>query len=375
MNKLKMCGITFIAFLLLTLPAYGAEFNDLKNHWAAGDINKLLATGTISGYPDGSFRPDGSITRAEFSTMLCKGLTLTEKTGNVFSDMDKHWAKNTIHTLVEHQIILPPEYSGAYLPNTSITRREMAVMLVRAMGLNDAAISRAGENTGFSDNNQMNLYDTGYILLAKEQNLIGGYEDNTFRPNEHATRAEATVMLVRLLGMDHTGSQNQNQTTAPSQTEAPAVSSPAGVYTASKNGVTFQIEQVQSSYSSNQAGEQYLDIRFDLTIQNQSNTAIQSTSTNLKFKAFYPQGQVNVKIDPYSDTIAAQSSKTRQITAHILLPTTPVAQLTLGAQITGFQIFFTDIPTSTSDIATIVNSADHTVYFDDFAAACLQKVK
>lgn len=65
-------------------------FNDIAGHWAFNNINKLVSLGAIAAYPDGSFRPDSSITRAEFATVLAKAFKLAPQSGKIFTDTADH---------------------------------------------------------------------------------------------------------------------------------------------------------------------------------------------------------------------------------------------------------------------------------------------
>ena len=109
-----------------------ARFTDMVSHWADVTIGKLIELGVINGYGDGTFRPDNTITRAEFSTIVRKAFKYDEVDGNSFEDTSNHWAKNEVHTLVVSGVIDKAEYGDLYMPDTNITRIEMAKMIVRA---------------------------------------------------------------------------------------------------------------------------------------------------------------------------------------------------------------------------------------------------
>lgn len=112
-----------------------ARFTDMGSHWADVTIGKLIELGVINGYGDGTFRPDNTITRAEFSTIVRKAFKYDEAEGNSFDDTSNHWAKNEVHTLVVSGVIDKAEYGDLYMPDKNITRIEMAKMIVRAVGL------------------------------------------------------------------------------------------------------------------------------------------------------------------------------------------------------------------------------------------------
>jgi len=86
----------FIVGVLLTVlmaasTATAAALPDITGHWAEDDIRELVAMGAITGYPDETYRPEGTITRAEFSSVLRGALGLEEAAGATFPDTIGHW--------------------------------------------------------------------------------------------------------------------------------------------------------------------------------------------------------------------------------------------------------------------------------------------
>lgn len=175
------------------------QFKDMSNHWGIVTMGKLVELEILTGYDSNMLKPNGNITRAEFSTMLRKSVKLDIQEGNSFNDTTSHWAKDEIHTLAENAIIKKTEHDDKYSPNTNITRLEMAKMIVRALGLEKDAIARANQKTPFSDDKDISNTDKGYVLLATEYKIINGYPDKSFKPNGQATRAEASAMLINML--------------------------------------------------------------------------------------------------------------------------------------------------------------------------------
>lgn len=192
-----------------------AQFIDMGSHWADVTIGKLIELGVINGYGDGTFRPDNTITRAEFSTIVRKAFKYDEAEGNSFEDTSNHWAKNEVHTLVEAGVIDKTEYGDLYMPDKNITRIEMAKMIVRAVGLGEQAKDMAGNNTKFVDNTDIPTADRGYIIIASDNGIINGYPDLTFKPYGEATRAEASTMVINALdyltGIDEGMEQYKNK--------------------------------------------------------------------------------------------------------------------------------------------------------------------
>lgn len=331
----RLCSTLLLAILCCAVfvsSAQAASFSDLQNHWALHDVNSLVDRGAVGGYPDGTFRPDATITRAEFSKILRQSLQLPAVTGNDFTDTATHWASTDIHTLAANNIIVPAEYGRTYGPDGAISRREIAIMLIRAMGLNEDAVSLAGQPTAFIDDAAIAHYDKGYLYLAKELGLVGGYEDGRFLPNNNSTRAEACVMLVRLLnlkGMDTDVPPEHSDTTTPPE------------QTTNRDLCQLTLQSTERS-ARNALGEQYLHANLQLTVNNQSGQAVTITQKDLKIRVTYENGaQVTAMQPEYSQTIAAQQSKTLDTTVSILLPDNQVAAAVLGNQISNIQCEFT----------------------------------
>lgn len=174
-------------------PGKVVNLTDIKGHWAEKTIEELVASGAVSGYPDGTFKPNKTITRAEFATILVKAFNLESKTGKIFNDTASHWAKEAIATAQAHGIITG--YSETtFGPNDNITREQMAVMIVKAAKLSDAA---TGES--FTDSDTISSWARKAVATASESKIITGYPDNTFRPQAQATRAEAATVMVKAL--------------------------------------------------------------------------------------------------------------------------------------------------------------------------------
>lgn len=114
------------------------NLSDISGHWAKVNIEKLVALGAICGYPDGTFKPESTITRAEFATVLVKAFKLGAKQGKMFADTASHWAKDYIATASSYGIINGYD-SARFGPDDPVTREQMAFMAVKAAKLNPAA--------------------------------------------------------------------------------------------------------------------------------------------------------------------------------------------------------------------------------------------
>lgn len=175
--------------------------NDVNGHWALAFIDRLVGMKVISGYEDQTFRPENNVTRAEFTTMMVSalGLASENKSSLSFADTDQipDWAHGYVKAAVDAGII--EGRPGAndttiFDAGALITRAEMAVMITRAMRATTSAHS-----LHFADAGDIPDWAKSSIELLAEKAIINGFEDNTFRPDTHATRAQAATMIFKLL--------------------------------------------------------------------------------------------------------------------------------------------------------------------------------
>lgn len=167
--------------------------NDITGHWAENNINKMLSLGAVTGYPDGSFNPDNSITRAEFATILVKAFNLTPRNGKSFADTAEHWAKDYITTAASYEIVSGYN-TNTFGPDDLITREQMAVMIVKA-----AKLTVVNEETTFADSADISAWARDAVVTAVKNDIIKGYPDNTFKPKGNATRAEAVTVIINAI--------------------------------------------------------------------------------------------------------------------------------------------------------------------------------
>lgn len=190
-----------VLWVMLLLPLTGAaaaatQFTDTQNHWAKDYILSFAAKGFIEGYPDGTFRPEQPISRAEFTCILLNSLEITPSGSTVttFSDTAAHWAHAQIDEAVARGVLLVSEYPDGLKPDDSILRSEAAAMIIRALGK-----SPDSGQSSFTDSSEIarSIY-SGYINAAAVAGLIKGYPDGTFRPFSGVKRAEACTLLSGL---------------------------------------------------------------------------------------------------------------------------------------------------------------------------------
>ncbi|WP_238178037.1 InlB B-repeat-containing protein [Paenibacillus contaminans] len=177
------------------------SFSDTAGHWAEATIQQAVQQGVVDGYPDGTFKPDATISRAEFAMLLMNALK-PSGAGAELSFTDERdiasWAKKAIAQAVQAGIVSGYD-DGSFRPAASISRAELAVMIARAAGANLSA----NEASGFADENEIPDWAKGAVAAVKQLGVISGRDGNLFAPNDTATRAEAVTILMKLLQRDN----------------------------------------------------------------------------------------------------------------------------------------------------------------------------
>ncbi|MGL5755742.1 MAG: S-layer homology domain-containing protein [Paraclostridium sp.] len=171
-----------------------ADFIDINNHWAQDTIEMFSKNGNINGYSDKTFRPDNSITRAEFVKILNGYFGLTKGSGKIFNDTTNHWAKNQIDIAVTNGVANGIS-DTLFGPDEPITREQAAKMISNYKKLDDNNYDKLNK---YADRNKVSLWAESSVEGVLEAGYMQGYEDNTFRPQNNITRAEAVVTLSRV---------------------------------------------------------------------------------------------------------------------------------------------------------------------------------
>ena len=205
----KICAVTVTAAARENPPAPvnvppspqpdATNLTDIAGHKLGPEIAKAVTRGIVLGYSDGTFRPDGNVTRAEFASMIVRGLSPVEEGAPLgFKDKDKigTWAEKAVRQAVALGIIRGYE-DGTFRPNANITRAEMISMVIRASGLS----TDKERQTGFSDDADIPLWAKPAVSKAEETGIVaaGDYRDGKFEPQAKSTRAEAASSIVRML--------------------------------------------------------------------------------------------------------------------------------------------------------------------------------
>lgn len=180
-------------------PEPEIKFSDIAKHWAKEAIESAVSLGIVTGFEDGMFRPEASVTRAQFVTLLMRAFpieTAAAAEQAAFADADAipAWALEAVMAAASAGYIEGYE-DGAFRPGDHISRSEIAALIVRFAGLEpieDAELP-------FEDGELAPGWARGYIAAAVEAGLMEGKGSNRFDPIHDASRAEAVVLLLALL--------------------------------------------------------------------------------------------------------------------------------------------------------------------------------
>ena len=206
---MKARNILFLilASLLLCTAVSAAEYTDVSDaHWAYKQINYLDAE--ITGYPDGTYKPENTVTRAEFLTLFAR-IAFPEEWKQAESD---EWWKAAYDVCTAHRLL--EDTTG--LRSEAMPRGEIAALLGKFCeswgGVNERAdaanqlvinwkeqrMELAQWQPLFSDTKEYERFNNSGLRICANQNLLTGYPDGSFRPEKGVTRAEAAAILARL---------------------------------------------------------------------------------------------------------------------------------------------------------------------------------
>lgn len=192
-----MRKLTVFLCLLLLLAVPAGAFSDVpEDHWAAGAIDEMTEAHVTTGYPDDTFRPGDTLSRAQFLSMVVR--VCAEESVPLAED-GQDWWQPYVDAAEELGILREDTFPAGADFQAAVSRGEMAQLLLgagTALGLYDGATLDGSALPCYSDVED----DPGCaVALSAATGLLTGYPDDTFRPEKTVTRAEGCVVLQRLL--------------------------------------------------------------------------------------------------------------------------------------------------------------------------------
>lgn len=197
---MKKIALAFVLNFSLVFPTVAedctATFIDIDEHWAEEEICFLYNEGVVEGYSDRNYKPDGNVTRAEFLkiSLLNLGYTVYSVQSSSFTDLTPGDWYYPYVTFAKSKGFVSGYPDGNFHPNEAITRAEAVTLITRIAEIIDYDVSSTIVHFYDIDSDD---WFTQAVAVAVEYDIIEGYGDGSFRPQNILTRAEAAVIAVK----------------------------------------------------------------------------------------------------------------------------------------------------------------------------------
>ncbi|MBE7046551.1 MAG: S-layer homology domain-containing protein [Ruminococcaceae bacterium] len=185
-NAISIMLVLLMLTGMMSFSVLAADFADLNGHWGYDFVMTLVNDGTVNGYPDGTFRPDGTVTRAEFVKLIGKSDVLYEGT---YTDIADHWGYDFIMYSG-----LDGYEDGTFKPDTPITRNDCVNLIWKRNGsIKDTVCPSVITNQGTNPD---------AVAWAYTNGIVCGDDGLNLRLSDTLTRAEAATLIVRSRSID-----------------------------------------------------------------------------------------------------------------------------------------------------------------------------
>ena len=271
MHKKLISSLSLISILMTPIYAHAnPNLNDIYGHWAKKEINQFISSGYVNGYEDGTFRPDNSITRAEFVKLVNKYFGFNNKENIKFSDINANdWYYNDVCIASKAGYINGYE-DKTFKPNKTITREEVSKILVSIKNQQDVNYDKLNK---YPDKNKVSNWAKPYVEGAIEQGYLKGNDLGFLNPTNNITRAESITILSRV-------SKEKSEIKDETKNEAPVITA--------KEDLIIEVGQ-----------------KFDISMLNVKVSDKEDKSLDVKY-----EGKVNTDLSGnYTITITAKDSK------------------------------------------------------------------
>lgn len=194
--KLFSLILTTVMILSLSVPSF-AQSSDYSNSWAAVQIAKWMDSGVFIGNPDGSFKPQASITRAEFATVLTRLYGLKNKGSSTYSDVKgAAWYADAVSMVTEAGLMKGDGIN--FRPGDPISRQEAAVVFARGLNLKAKDLKVLDK---FADSGKIASWSRDAFAASVENGYISGRSADTAAPEGNITRAETAKLIDNTAGI------------------------------------------------------------------------------------------------------------------------------------------------------------------------------
>lgn len=197
MRSLKkvLALLTVIAMIFSTTAAFGATFKDVDGTDYEAAVVTLSSLDVLNGYEDGTFKPEGDITRAEFAKVIIAVMNMTAsagKTATSFTDVDAdNWASGYVK-LAEQMGVIKGYGNGKFGPQDNVTYEQAVKMIVAALGFTPKAEALGG-------------YPTGYMVVAAQEEITKGIKADASKAASRGVVAQLVYNALEVEMMEQTG--------------------------------------------------------------------------------------------------------------------------------------------------------------------------
>ncbi|MFZ4453727.1 S-layer homology domain-containing protein [Salibacterium aidingense] len=192
MKKSILSGAILSACLLIASTASADTFPDVpEGFWADDEIHTLSERETMSGFPDGTFKPSEPVKRIQAGAMIMKELNLeAQDSEHNFNDIPADFPSKDVVSVMERTKIIGGDAEGNFRPYEPVTRAQMSAIISRAYDL------ESNQDYYFTDI-QPDYWSYNGISALAHSGITGGKGDGTYAPSEEMTRAQFVTFLYR----------------------------------------------------------------------------------------------------------------------------------------------------------------------------------
>lgn len=209
--KKRMLSLALVLTLVLSLsaPAWAVTYTDIGNHWAKTYLETLADKGILTGFSDGTMKPDKNITACEALVLLSRIYTLGDAEKALIADdyaaevkaavpSSYSWAYTNFEICRAAGIVTKDELKSLGLAS-ELKKEELAVFIVRAMGYTDAAAKLTVKDMSFTDAAKVSQNCVGSVAELAKLGILTGDTNKNLAPQSSVTRAIAAAMVCRAL--------------------------------------------------------------------------------------------------------------------------------------------------------------------------------
>ena len=215
MKKIIAAVLSASMSAAVAVPAFAANFTDTAGQaysWAADYIDAMNDAGYITGYEDGTFRPDNEVTRLECIALFARAMGSNEEENaeiltmaheaydDILPPYSLEWGKDEIVYLLYKGVLAKSDldrYIAGTEKNQPMKRYEAAIIITKALGGESKALAQTGLVLNYTDAREIPGDAAKYVYYVSEAGIMNGMDDGTFSPASSVSRAQMAVMLSR----------------------------------------------------------------------------------------------------------------------------------------------------------------------------------